>query len=90
MDAGEGLDGEGEPIAFLNGVLMTVDSWKLQTHEISLRFRCVMHDFRGQLRSSKPDEPWSLEDHARDLVALLDHLVVGDGSSVSFAERGLL
>ena len=69
--------GEGEPIAFLNGVLMTVDSWKLQTHEISRRFRCVMHDFRGQLRSSKPEEPWSLEDHARDLVALLDHLGIG-------------
>jgi 3-oxoadipate enol-lactonase len=66
--------GQGAPVAFLNGVLMTVDSWKLQTHEVSRRFRCVMHDFRGQLRSSKPDEPWTLEDHARDFKALLDHL----------------
>lgn len=66
--------GQGEPIAFLNGVLMTVDSWKLQTLELSQRFRCVMHDFRGQLRSTKPEIPWTLEDHARDLKALLDHL----------------
>ena len=66
--------GQGEPVAFLNGILMTVDSWKLQTLEIGQRFRCVMHDFRGQLRSSKPGTPWTLEDHARDLKALLDHL----------------
>ena len=66
--------GQGEPIAFLNGVLMTVDSWKLQTLEISQRFRCIMHDFRGQLRSSKPDQPWTLEDHSNELKALLDHL----------------
>ena len=66
--------GKGEPIAFLNGVLMTVDSWKLQTREISQSFRCVMHDFRGQLRSAKPEKPWTLEDHSHDLKALLDHL----------------
>jgi 3-oxoadipate enol-lactonase len=66
--------GKGEPVAFLNGILMTVDSWKLQTLEIGRHFRCVMHDFRGQLRSSKPDSAWTLEDHARDLKALLDDL----------------
>jgi len=66
--------GRGEPVAFLNGILMTVDSWKLQTREISQRFRCILHDFRGQLRSWKPDRPWTLEDHARDFEALLDHL----------------
>ena len=66
--------GRGEPVAFLYGILMTVDSWKLQTVEIGQHFRCVMHYFRGQLRSSKPDTSWTLEDHAKDLKALLDHL----------------
>ncbi|MGD8346936.1 MAG: alpha/beta fold hydrolase [Lysobacterales bacterium] len=70
--------GQGEPVVFLNGVLMSVDSWKLQTLELGRRFRCVMHDFRGQLKSSKPDEPWTLEDHAKDLDALLDHLDIAD------------
>jgi 3-oxoadipate enol-lactonase len=68
--------GEGEPVAFLNGILMSVDSWKLQTLEISRHYRCLMHDFRGQLLSSKPDAPWTLEDHAADFEALLDHLEV--------------
>ena len=66
--------GEGEPVAFLNGILMTVDSWKLQTAQLSRRFRCLMHDFRGQLLSSKPADAWTLEDHAEDFGALLDHL----------------
>lgn len=70
--------GKGEPVVFLNGVLMTVDSWKLQTLELSRHFQCVMHDFRGQLLSSKPDRPWTLEDHATDLEALLDHLEIDD------------
>ena len=66
--------GEGEPVAFLNGILMTVDSWKLQTAQLSRGFRCLMHDFRGQLLSSKPADAWTLEDHAEDFGALLDHL----------------
>lgn len=66
--------GDGEPVVFLNGVLMTTQSWRLQTSVISRRYRCIMHDFRGQLRSDKPLQPWTIEEHARDLEALLDHL----------------
>ncbi|NNK52733.1 MAG: alpha/beta fold hydrolase, partial [Xanthomonadales bacterium] len=66
--------GQGLPVVFLNGILMTVDSWKLQTLALSRNFHCLMHDFRGQLRSSKPSESWTLEDHAEDLKALLDQL----------------
>lgn len=68
--------GEGEPVVFLNGILMSVDSWKLQTLEIAKQHRCLLHDFRGQLRSSRPGQPWTLETHAADLEALLDHLEI--------------
>lgn len=66
--------GEGEPLIFLNGVMMTAQSWVLQTSLFRQRYRCVLHDFRGQLLSDKPEEPWTLEDHVEDLRALLDHL----------------
>lgn len=69
--------GEGEPVVFLNGILMTVDSWRLQTRVMSRRYRCVMHDFRGQLLSPGPEAPWTLESHSADLLALLDHLGIG-------------
>jgi 3-oxoadipate enol-lactonase len=70
------LFGEGEPVVFLNGVMMTTQSWVLQTSLFRQRYRCLLHDFRGQLLSDKPDEPWTLEDHATDLRTLLDHLEI--------------
>ena len=66
--------GDGEPVALLNGVMMTGQSWVFQTSALRRRRRCLLHDFRGQLLSDKPEEPWALEDHAEDLRALLDHL----------------
>ena len=68
------LVGEGEPVALLNGVMMTTQSWVLQTAALRRRHRCLLHDFRGQLLSDKPARPWSMGDHAQDLLALLDHL----------------
>ncbi len=70
------LLGEGEPIAFLNGVLMTTQSWVLQTSFFRQRYRCLLHDFRGQLLSDKPESSLSLEDHAHDLRELLDRLEI--------------
>jgi pimeloyl-ACP methyl ester carboxylesterase len=52
------IAGEGEPLVFLNGVMMTTQSWVLQTSLFRQRYRCVLHDFRGQLLSDKPEEPW--------------------------------
>jgi pimeloyl-ACP methyl ester carboxylesterase len=66
--------GSGEPIAFLNGILMTCGSWALQTAFFRRRYRCILHDFRGQLLSGDLSEPFTLQTHARDLALLLDHL----------------
>jgi 3-oxoadipate enol-lactonase len=66
--------GDGAPVAFLNGVMMTTRSWVLQTSVVRRRYRCVMHDFRGQLLSEKPRRQWRLDEHADDLSALLDEL----------------
>jgi 3-oxoadipate enol-lactonase len=68
--------GEGEPVVFLNGVMMTAQSWVLQTSLFRQHYRCVLHDFRGQLLSEKPQESWEFEDHVEDLRALLDHLEI--------------
>ena len=89
--------GQGEPVVFANGILMTTQSWSFQTRFLQRHFRCILYDMRGQLRSDKPDEPYSMEQHADDLAALLDHLGVdrchlvgtsyGGEVGLSFAER---
>jgi pimeloyl-ACP methyl ester carboxylesterase len=67
------VTGDGPPLVLLNGVMMTMQSWALQVPRLSPRFRCVRHDFRGQLRSGKPGR-YTLRQHVDDLRALLDLL----------------
>lgn len=68
-------EGSGPPVAFLNGIMMTTASWRAQTAVHGKRYRCVLHDMRGQLRSEKP-ERITLDDHVEDFRALLDHLAI--------------
>lgn len=68
------IHGEGEPLVLLNGIMMTTASWAAETRVLSTRYRCVLHDFRGQLRSDKPPGPYAMSEHVDDLAALLDRL----------------
>lgn len=62
-------------VFFLNGVMASTSSWSLQWPVFErLGYRIVLHDFRGQLKSDKPDGPYTFAQHALDLVALMDHL----------------
>jgi len=70
------IKGDGETILFLNGVLMNTDSWIFQTRVLERGYRCVLHDFRDQLRSEKTDIPYQMDIHAHDLAALMDTLEI--------------
>lgn len=74
---GYDMRGEGqETIAFLNGIAMSVDHWMPIAEALSSDYRCLLHDFRGQLLSDKPAGPYSLEQHADDVVGLMDALEI--------------
>lgn len=65
------LEGEGEVVVLLNGILMNTRSWSYQ-REALRGYRVLLHDFSGQGQSSKPKEGYSLENHGEDLLLLLD------------------
>lgn len=67
------VDGEGPPLVLLNGGMMSFSGWDLVAAELAGRFAVLRCDFSGQLRSPGPAHA-SLERHADDVVALLDHL----------------
>jgi len=69
------IEGDGEPLVLLNGIMMTTRSWAPVLSALIPRYRCILHDFRGQLRSPHRG-PFNIEQHADDLVELLDHLGV--------------
>lgn len=66
-----------ETVAFLNGVMASVSSWAL-LYPIFERagFRVVLHDFKGQLKSDKPEGPYTFAQHCAETKALLEHLGV--------------
>jgi len=52
--------------------MMTTATWAAQTRALAPHFGCLLHDFRGQLRSAKPPGPYAMAMHVGDLLALLD------------------
>lgn len=69
------LEGDGpETIVFLNGIGMSAPMWKPMVDHFAPRYRCLSHDFRGQMLSDKPAGRYSMEMHVEDTLALLDAL----------------
>lgn len=66
-----------ETVAFLNGVMASTSSWALLTPIFEkMGYRIVLHDFKGQLKSSKPEGPYYFADHCAEAKALFEHLGV--------------
>ena len=73
-----GASASGVPIVFLNGILMNLRMWNAQVEAFSGSHPCLLHDFRGQLNSSKHlPTPMRLHTHVEDTLALLDYLHIG-------------
>ncbi len=67
-----------ETVVLLNGIAMSISHWKpVSDHLVAAGYRVLAHDLRGQLLSDRPDGPYSLELHARDLSGLLARLGFG-------------
>ena len=83
------IDGEGEPLLLLNGIAMSASSWEPIAQLFAKRFRLVRCDFRGQLMMSvRP--PADVADHAKDVVALLDHLEIETAHLVGTSFGGVV
>jgi len=68
------LYGNGPPVVFLNGIMMSTLSWAHLVPEVARHYRVVLIDFRDQGRSFPMDREYGLDLHVEDLRALLDHL----------------
>jgi pimeloyl-ACP methyl ester carboxylesterase len=67
------VDGDGPPLILLNGGMMSIAAWDPLIPGLVQRWRVVRCDFRGQLRTGGPF-PRSLDEHARDVIDLMDAL----------------
>ncbi len=64
-----------ETVVFLNGVMASTNSWYALSKPFEdLGFRVLLHDFKGQLKSDKPEGPYTFLEHVYELKMLLDEL----------------
>ena len=69
--------GSGPALLLLHGWPEYWRTWDLVMQRLAGRFTLVAPDLRGFGESDKPEGPWGAEDHARDVIALLDALGLG-------------
>ncbi len=83
-----GFEKSNPVVVFLNGVTQTTANWAFQVKHFKPRFRVVTYDARAQGQSDIGSRELSLENHARELCALLDHLGLGKANLVGMSLGG--
>jgi pimeloyl-ACP methyl ester carboxylesterase len=83
--------GEGTVITFLTHLAITAPVWRVFTEELARHHRILTYDLRNHGASSRTGQEPTWEEHAADLIGLLDALeiestyLVGGSSSTVFA-----
>lgn len=66
--------GKGNNLALLNGIFMTTQSFYPLLQILNKKYRVLLFDFRGQGKSSKKGEKFSLKMHSDDFYQILKEL----------------
>ncbi len=80
---------DGVPVVLVNGLLNDLRSWDRIEPLISEQYPTVLYDRRGQGQSEKPDQPYTSQLHARDLVSLADELGLQSMHLVGLSSGGV-
>ena len=82
------VTGDGPAVVLVHGYGLDMRMWDPQVEPLAARFRVLRYDCRG-FGASGPLDPAVPYTHAGDLVALLDHLDIGDAvlAGLSFGGR---
>ncbi|MDE1819845.1 MAG: alpha/beta fold hydrolase [Euryarchaeota archaeon] len=83
--------GEGPAVVLLHGLGGDGHEWVYQKAALSSKFRLIIPDLKGHGSSAPPKEPlYPPFEHAKDVVALLDHLQVASAWVVGLSAGGFV
>lgn len=85
-----GLDSGKPVIAFINSLGTDFRIWDAVVEALGDDYAFVLHDKRGHGLSDVGTCPYSIDDHAGDLIALLDHLGVSSAVIWGLSVGGLI
>jgi 3-oxoadipate enol-lactonase len=78
---------DADLLVLSNGVLMSTASWAFQVPILAQHYRLLLYDCRGMWQSEHPPGPYTMEQHADDLAALLDNVGV-EGAHIGGTSYG--
>jgi pimeloyl-ACP methyl ester carboxylesterase len=81
------VEGQGPPVLLLHGLGGSHAAWRKQGPEFARRYRVVAPDLRG-FGASERQEPFTVQQHARDAAALLDALGIPRAHVVGLSMGG--
>jgi 3-oxoadipate enol-lactonase / 4-carboxymuconolactone decarboxylase len=84
------VDGTGDPVVFINALGTDMRLWDAAAAELMGDAMLIRYDKRGHGLSSAPPAPYTIEDHALDLNALLDALSIDRVVLVGISVGGLI
>ncbi|MEO5677119.1 MAG: 3-oxoadipate enol-lactonase [Usitatibacter sp.] len=86
----EDSGGPGEPVVLAHAIGCDHRMWEDLAGRLAPRWRVLRIDTRGHGRSPVPSRPYSLEELARDAVAVLDHLGIEKTHWVGLSMGGMI
>lgn len=81
--------GRGLPVVLLHGLGGSHDDWRLQLHEFAAHYRVIVPDLRG-FGASERREPFTIQQHARDVLALMGSLGIARAHLVGLSMGGAI
>ena len=82
--------GDGLPLVFINSLGSDLRIWDGMMSYFAAGYRVVRYDKRGHGLSDCPAGPYSIRDHANDLVGLLDELDIERAIVVGISVGGMI
>jgi 3-oxoadipate enol-lactonase len=80
-------EGQGAPVLLLHGLGGSHDDWRMQRAEFAARNRVLIPDLRG-FGASERREPFTIQQHARDMAALLAALGIARAHVIGLSMGG--
>src|ERR687892_490489 len=85
------VEGATKPVlVFANSLGTDLHIWDVAAERFGEYFRIVRYDQQGHGLSEAPPPPYSLDDLARDVVGLLDHLEIDQAVVCGISVGGLI
>jgi len=79
--------GNGVPLLLLHGLGGSHDDWRMQIPGFAAKYRVIVPDLRG-FGVSERREPFTIQQHARDMMALLSALSIERAHVVGLSMGG--